>query len=104
MNTDDTTRKVIAEQFAEDWLLIADNNSQEFYNELKDTTEELDNLVALSTHLQDEWETLVEQVDDVVTRHISPLASEFIRQIIGGQGSLPFDLIAKELLSRKEAN
>ena len=104
MNTEDTTRRVIAEQFAEDWLLIADNNSQEFYTELKETTEELDNLVALSVHLQDEWETLMEQVDDVVTRHISPIAGEFVMQILGGQGSLPFDLIAKELLSRKETN
>jgi hypothetical protein len=98
---ENTKRQAIAEQFAEDWLLIADNNSYEFYNELRETTKELNNVVALSTHLQEEWETLMEQVDDVITRHISPLAGEFIMQILGGQGSLPFDLIAKELLSRE---
>lgn len=97
---DSVKRIVIAEQFASDWLLIADNNSYEFYNELRETTKELNNMVALSTHLQDEWETLMEQVDDVITRHISPLAGEFIMQILGGQGSLPFDVIAKELLER----
>ena len=98
---ENTKRQAIAEQFAEDWLLIADNNSYEFYNELRETTKELNNMVALSNHLQDEWQTLMEQVDDLITRHISPLAGEFIMQILGGQGSLPFDLIAKELLSRE---
>ena len=93
-----------AEQFAQDWLLIADNNSYEFYNELREKAHEADNVVQLSEVLREEWETLVEQVSDLVNRSISPIASDFVTQILGYWGSRPFDLIAEELLNREGEN
>ena len=88
------TRDIVAEQFAEDYLLIA-MNDYETYSELS-TKRNLD-VATLSKELQEEWETLVEQVTELVTKNISPIASEFISAILSNQGSLPFDKIAKHI-------
>ena len=88
------TRDIVADQFAEDYLLIA-MNDYETYTELSSKREL--NTASLSKVLQDDWEELVEQVTELVTKNISPIASEFISAILSNQGSLPFDKIAKRL-------
>jgi hypothetical protein len=87
-------RFILAEQFATEWLLVAEND-QETYTELM---REAEGMVALSDKLREEWETLAEQVSDLVRDKISETASLFISQILKGQGSLPFDIIARETL------
>lgn len=99
-----TLREVVAHQFAEDWLLVVENDYKA-YQELISDAKELDR-VSLSDKLREEWETLAEQVVEVVEEKISPMASLLIAQIIQGQGSLPFDLIAdraKELIEEVTA-
>lgn len=98
---DGHNRKVIAEQFAEDFLLVM-MNDYEAYTELMDDTKASNSLVELSDTLRGEWETLAEQVTELVTEHISEIAGLLIAQLLQGQGSLPFDLIAKQL--REEGN
>jgi hypothetical protein len=88
------TRDIVAEQFAEDYLLIA-MNDYETYTELSSKREL--NTASLSKVLEEEWEELLQQVSDLVTRDISPIASDFITQMLSNQGSLPFDKIAKRL-------
>jgi hypothetical protein len=57
--------------------------------------------IALADKLRDEWETLAEQVTELVAENISPIASLFVSQWLQGQGQLPFDLIAREVMARK---
>lgn len=98
METD--TRKVMAQQFADEWLLVA-MNDYNTYSELM-TEAGANDPVALADILQKEWEALAEQVTELVAEHISPIASLFIGQLLGGQGTLPFDLIAREVKANIE--
>jgi hypothetical protein len=93
-------RNAVAEQFANDWLLVA-MNDYDTYTALMSEAEN-SNVVGLSDSLRDEWEMLAEQVTELVAEHISPIASLFIGQVLQGQGSLPFDLIAREVLATKK--
>lgn len=98
MNTD--TRQSYAEQFANEWLLVA-MNDYDTYTDLMEKASRLE-LVALSDELRDKWERLAEQVKELTEEHISPIAGLFIAQILQGQGSLPFDLIAKQVKQSQE--
>jgi hypothetical protein len=93
---EDVKRIVIAEQFKEDFLLVM-MNDYEAYTELMDDTKNSEGIVQLSDTLRGEWETLAEQVTELVTEQVSEIAGLLISQLIKGQGSLPFDLIAKQL-------
>lgn len=95
--------KTAKAQFAEDFLLVADND-YEFYNSLKESAKELDSVPALSDKLRNEYELLAEQVCELVDENISDIAGLLVRQLLQGWGSAPFDEIARELLSRKESN
>ena len=95
--SDMAKRFILAEQFATEWLLVAEND-QETYTELMREAREAEGMVALSDKLREEWETLAEQVTDLVRDKISETAGLFIAQILQGQGSLPFDIIARETL------
>ena len=93
-------RTIMAQQFADEWLLVAMND----YDSYSSLMEEASNgdAIALADKLRDEWETLAEQVTELVAEHISPTASLFIGQWLQGQGSLPFDLIAREVVRKNE--
>ena len=90
-------RVVMAQQFADEWLLVA-MNDYDTYRELMEEAEEGDT-IALADKLREEWETLAEQVTELVADKISPTASLFIGQWLQGQGQLPFDLIAREVMA-----
>lgn len=94
-----TAREAVAEQFADNWLLVAEND-YETYRELLEV--EGDTIASISDKLREEWEYLAEQVTELVEERISPTASLFIAQMLQGQGSLPFDLIARRILELKE--
>jgi tRNA(Ser,Leu) C12 N-acetylase TAN1 len=103
--SDDVRRIVVAQQFAEDWLLVAENDG-ETYEQLVENAKDAVNagrvspLVVLSDGLREDWEHLAEQVTELVREHISETASLFIAQLLKNQGSLPFDIIAREVLER----
>lgn len=94
------TRTITAQQFADDFLLVM-LNDYEVYSELMDDTRNTGSMVELSDKLREEYETLTAQVVELVEDSISPIASLLVAQLLQGQGSLPFDLIAKQL--REEA-
>ena len=98
---DSVTRLVIARQFADDFWLVMQND-YEAYTEIMADTKASDSVVQLSDLLRNDWEMLAEQVTEIVTEKISEIAGLLIAQILQGQGSLPFDLIAKQL--REEGN
>jgi len=97
---DSVTRIVIAEQFKQDYLLVMENDYKA-YTSLMQEVSDSETVVELSDTLREEWETLAEQVSELVTEQVSELAGLLIAQLLQGQGSLPFDLIAKQL--REEA-
>jgi hypothetical protein len=92
-------RVTLAEQFADEWLLVA-MNDYDTYRQLMEEAEENDT-IALADKLREEWEQLAEQVTELVADKISPTASLFIGQWLQGQGQLPFDLIAREVMANK---
>lgn len=98
---DGHNRKIIAEQFAQDFLLVM-LNDYEAYSELMDDTKKSESMVELSDKLREEYETLTAQIVELVEDKVSPIASLLIAQLLQGQGSLPFDLIAKQL--KEDAN
>ncbi len=93
---EDVKRIVIAQQFADDFWLVMQND-YDAYTEIMADTKASEGVAQLSDTLRGEWETLAEQVTEIVTEQISEIAGLLIAQIIKGQGSLPFDLIAKQL-------
>ena len=95
---DDVKRLVIADWFADTWLMVAEND--------RDTSEQLmeknsDSVSALSDELSEEWETLAAQVGELADENISTTAGLFIREILQGWGSMPFDIIARRVLELK---
>ena len=90
------TRTITAQQFADDFLLVM-MNDYEAYTELMADTKNTGSMVALSEKLREEYETLTEQIVELVEDKVSPIASLLVAQLLQGQGSLPFDLIAKQL-------
>lgn len=89
----------IAEQFAENWLLVAEND----YNTYTELMSEASSLstVELSDKLRSEWEELAEQVTELVEENISAVAGLFISQMLQGYGSTPFDLIARRVMEAR---
>lgn len=93
-------RKILAREFANEWLDVAMNDYNSF-TELMNDTCSLDN-IQLADKLRQDWENLAEQVTDLVEEHISPSAALFIGQWLKGQGILPFDLIARAARAKYE--
>jgi len=96
---DRDNRQVIAHQFADEWLMVAMNDNST-YDDLMEKAIGA-SLSSLADELSDEWERLAQQVAELVEERISPTASLFIGQWLKGQGVLPFDLIAREVLAKK---
>jgi hypothetical protein len=98
---DSVTRIVIAEQFKQDYLLVMENDYKA-YTSLMQEVSDSETVVELSDTLREEWEALAEQVSELVTEQVSEMAGLLIAQLLQGQGSLPFDLIAKQLREGQE--
>lgn len=100
-----TASDVIAEQFANDWLLVTENTyeqAEELYSNAREIIEsEIESpVLILSDKLREEWETLAEQVKDLVTEQISETAGLYIAQMLQGWGSYPFDIIARRAIEQ----
>ena len=98
--SEEVRRLVISDWFATEWLMVAEND-RESYEQLQENAKESENVVALSDVLREDWERLAEQVTDLVNEQISETAGLFFSQILQGWGSLPFDIIAKQVKESK---
>ena len=101
---DDVKRIVIADQFATDWLLVAENDYSTYTALMEEAQDK--SVSELSDSLRSDYEYLAEQVVELVEEKISPEASLLIAQLLQGQGSLPFDIIARHVISniKQEVN
>jgi hypothetical protein len=88
---------VVAEQFANDWLLVVEND-HEMWTQLVDDVKELDcNQIAVTTYLREEWDVLIDQMETQVSK-ISDVAGLLLRQMLV-MGDRPFELIANHVIS-----
>ena len=94
--SDDVKRIIQAEQFAEDFLLVAENDFG-MYSDLRQEAQGA-TVSQLSDQVRSNYEHLTEQVCELVAEHISPEARDLIAQLLQGQGSLPFDVIARRVM------
>jgi hypothetical protein len=94
MNAEELARQFIASNFAHNYMLVAEND-YDCYQEMK-ALKDLP-VASISKELETEWENLLEQVITLVEKEISVTAKDFLCQMLCNQGSLPFDLIAKEI-------
>ena len=100
METQETTAR---QQFADDYLLVADNDYHT-YEELLSKAEEME-VVELSESMRHQYEELVDKILGSMRGKYSGY-SEFekglMMQLLGGWGSDAFDTIARELKSRED--
>jgi hypothetical protein len=88
---------IVAEQFANDWLLVVEND-HEMWTQLVDDVKELDyNQVAVTAYLREEWDVLIDQMETQVSK-ISDVAGLLLRQMLV-MGDRPFELIANHVIS-----
>jgi hypothetical protein len=98
-----TTRDILAGHFADEWLLVTENDrelSERLYESASEALESDNPTVTLSDQLREEWEQLAEQIKDLVEEHISDVASLYVAQMLQGWGSYPFDIIARQATER----
>ena len=101
--TETTTRDVLAHYFAEEWLLVTENEAElteRLYESAKEALESETPVAVLGDQLREEWERLAEQVKDLVTEQISEVAGLYIAQMLQGWGTYPFDIIARQTIER----
>ena len=88
----------LAEQFANDWLLVIEND-QDSWNQLVDDVKSMGcDSIATTAYLREEWDVLVDQMADAVEDKVSEIASLLLRQMLV-TGDYPFQLIANHVIS-----
>ena len=92
-----STSDIVAEQFANDWLLVIEND-QESWNQLIDDVKSMGcNVIATTAYLREEWDVLIDQIETQVSK-ISDVVPLLIRQLLV-MGDRPFELIANHVIS-----
>ena len=86
--------KIVAEWFADTWLLVAENDF-EMWSELRDDAQGK-TVAELSDLLREEYEKVAEETIDFVEDKNK--FGWFLREFLQGWGSTPFDIIAKRVL------
>lgn len=89
---------IVAEQFANDWLLVIEND-RESYEQLVDDVKSMDcNIISVTAYLREEWDVLIDQMETQVSK-ISDVACLLLRQMLV-TGDRPFELIARHVIER----
>ena len=86
------------EMFANDWLLVIENDRDSWTQLLDDVKEMNCDPIATTAYLREEWDVLVDQMADAVEDKVSPIASLLLRQMLV-TGDYPFQLIANHVIS-----
>ena len=88
----------VQEQFANDWLLVIENDRDSWTQLLDDVKEMGCDAIATTAYLREEWDVLVDQMADAVEDKVSEIASLLLRQMLV-TGDYPFQLIANHVIS-----
>ena len=93
-----STSDIVAEQFANDWLLVIEND-QESWTQLIDDVKSMDcDPIATTAYLREEWDVLVEQMSEIIDSKVSEIGALLLRQMLF-TGDYPFQLIANHVIS-----
>jgi hypothetical protein len=92
---------IVAELFANDWLLVIENDRDSWTQLVDDVKEMGCDVIATTAYLREEWDVLVDQIADAVEDKVSPIAALLMRQILV-TGDYPFQLIANHVISSIE--
>ena len=94
----------LAEQFANDWLLVIEND-QDSWNQLVEDVKSMDcHLISTTAYLREEWDVLIDQMADAVEDKVSEVGALLLRQMLS-TGDYAFQLIANHVISSiKETN
>lgn len=88
----------VADNFANDYLLVTENDAKSFYA-IKATPELLaGNMSALSDKLKEEFETYISQVVERERENGHEAGALLISQMLIGLGSTTFDIIARHYI------
>ena len=89
---------IVAEQFANDWLLVIEND-RDCWTQLIDDAKSMDlNVISLTAYLREEWDVLIDQMETQVSK-VSDVACLLLRQMLV-MGDRPFELIARYVIER----
>ena len=87
-----------AHQFAEDWLLVIEND-HDSWNQLVDDVKSMNcDLIATTAYLCEEWDVLVDQMASAVEDKVSDIGALLLRQMLV-TGDYAFQLIANHVIS-----
>jgi hypothetical protein len=90
---------IVANQFANDWLLVIEND-QDSWNQLVDEVKNKNcDLIATTAYLREEWDTLIDQMADAVEAKVSEIGALLLRQMLAGYGDYAHQLIANHVIS-----
>jgi len=93
-----STSDIVADQFANDWLLVIEND-QDSWNQLIDDVKELNcDPIATTAYLREEWDVLVDQMASAVEDKVSEIGALLLRQMLL-TGDYPHQLIANHVIS-----
>jgi len=93
-----TENQILADSFAEDWLLVMEND-HESWSQLIDDVKSLDcEILATTTRLREEWDELVDQMAEAVEEKVSDVGALLLRQILS-TGDYPFQIIATHVIN-----
>ena len=87
-----------AHDFAEDWLLVIEND-QESWTQLVDDVKSMNcDLIATTAYLREEWDVLIDQMASAVEDRVSEIGALLLRQMLV-TGDYAFQLIANHVIS-----
>jgi len=93
-----STSDIVAEQFANDWLLVIEND-RESWTQLVDDVKSMGcDLIATTAYLREEWDVLVDQMASAVEDKVSEIGALLLRQMLV-TGDYPFQIIANHVIS-----
>jgi nicotinic acid mononucleotide adenylyltransferase len=91
----------LAEQFANDWLLVIEND-QDSWNQLVDDVKSMGcDPIATTAYLREEWDVLVDQMASAVEDKVSDIGALLLRQMLL-TGDYAHQLIANHVISSIE--
>ena len=90
--------KLAREQFAEDFCLVVDNESDAWHEMMETVEQKGCKISAVSDHLRDEFEGYISQVVERERELGNETGALLISQMLIGWGSSAFDSIAKHYI------
>lgn len=92
--------KIVAEWFADTWLLVAENDFEMWSQLVEDSKGKT--VAEFSDHLREEYENVAEETIEFVENKNK--FGWFLREFLQGWGSTPFDIIASRILETVKEN